>query len=278
MPFVEIDALNYFVDDRGDGDPLILLHGFTGQSASWERIREPLGPDHRTIAIDLIGHGQSDAPADASRYTFDRVVDDLAAITAKMGIERAAWLGYSMGGRLALALALRYPRLVASLILESTSPGIASTTDRRRRRAADEALAERIEQHGIAQFVDEWERLPLWQRQSALPACVLKTQRDIRLRNRPTGLAGSLLGMGAGVQEPLWHRLPELRLLTLLIAGQGDEKYARLANEMAAAIPHADLFLAAEAGHAVHLEYPELFTEVVRRFLATIPTMATRNN
>jgi 2-succinyl-6-hydroxy-2,4-cyclohexadiene-1-carboxylate synthase len=229
------------------------------------------------VSIDLIGHGKTSAPLDPSRYGFEQVLDDLAEIAHQLGLNRSAWLGYSMGGRLALGFALRYPSLVSSLILESATPGIQDEGERLRRCAADETLARRIEDVGVEAFVDEWERHPLWESQRALPVEVLQHQRDLRLRNSAAGLANSLRGMGQGAQPPYWDRLGEIQSPVLLIAGSLDRKFAGIAGQIGIKIPNATVAVIPEAGHAVHLEQPQQFSALVRGFLGNLEHHAAIN-
>jgi 2-succinyl-6-hydroxy-2,4-cyclohexadiene-1-carboxylate synthase len=172
-----------------------------------------------------------------------------------------------MGGRVALHLAAAAPARVRALVLESSSPGIADPTERAARIDADDALADAIERDGLAAFVERWERLPLFASQAVLPEVVLERQRAQRLRNDPRGLANSLRGMGAGRQEPLWHRLATLAAPTLLIAGELDAKYCAIARQMAAALPNARTAVVPNAGHAVHLEQANAFVRNVLEFL-----------
>jgi 2-succinyl-6-hydroxy-2,4-cyclohexadiene-1-carboxylate synthase len=268
MPTVEANGLAFHVAERGAGEPLVLLHGFTGSSASWWPVADRLAECHRVLAIDLIGHGQSSAPGDPSRYSFELALDDLSAVARHLQIAPATWLGYSMGGRLALGLTLRDRQLVSALILESASPGIADAAERARRHDDDEAMALEIEQHGVEAFVAAWERRPLWNSQSSLASTARARQRAIRLRNRPAGLANSLRGMGQGAQPSLWSSLSEITAPTLIIAGALDAKFAAIAPRMADAMPSARVALAPEAGHAVHLEAPAFFSEQAMSFLA----------
>lgn len=267
MTVVRAHGVDFNVVDHGNGPPLVLLHGFTGSSGSWWRVGHDLARHHRVIAIDLIGHGATSAPRDPSRYGFEHALDDLAEVISQLSLARAAWLGYSMGGRLALGLALRHPNRVSSLILESATPGIQEEGERLQRSAADENLARRIEEVGVEAFVCEWEGLPMWQSQRTLPVEVLQHQRDLRLRNSVTGLTNSLRGMGQGAQPSYWHRLGEIQAPVLLIAGSLDRKFAGLAGQMGIKIPDATLSAVPEAGHAVHLERPRQFTDSVRDFL-----------
>ncbi len=265
---IHTNGLDFRVLSWGSGEPLVLLHGFTGSAESWMPIVEDLAGDYQAHAIDLIGHGGSEAPDDSTRYEYDRAVHDLDSVLAELGIDRAIWLGYSLGGRLALGAALTYREHVSALIIERATAGIREEGDRANRRASDEAIASRIEKYGVEQFIAEWESLPMWASQQSLSPEVLATQRGQRLANTPVGLANSLRGMGQGTQPSLWDRLGEVRAPTLLIAGALDTKFADLANQMHLGIPDAVVALFPDVGHAVHLESPGQFCEIVRGFLA----------
>jgi 2-succinyl-6-hydroxy-2,4-cyclohexadiene-1-carboxylate synthase len=265
-----VNDISLHIELSGAGRPLLLLHGFTGSAATWAPHITRLAPHMRTIAVDLIGHGRSDAPPDPERYLMRRCVEDLLALLDLLEVERADVLGYSMGGRVALHLAAAAPGRVGALALESSSPGIADLAERRARITADEALAEAIERDGIAAFVDRWEQLPLFASQTALPANVRAHLRAQRLQNSAIGLANSLRGMGAGRQESLWDRLIDLHIPALLIAGELDAKYCAIARSMAAALPSAQQVVVPSAGHAVHLERPDVFMGHVLNFFGCI--------
>ena len=267
MSTYQVNGISLHAKFAGSGPPLLLLHGFTGSAATWCALAERLAPLRRTIAVDLIGHGESDALADSARYTAEHCVADLLALLDSLGVDRFELLGYSLGGRIALQLAAAAPERVARLVLESSTAGIADPAERLARAAADDALADAIERDGLAAFVDRWERLPLWASQAALPVEARERLRAQRLRNRPLGLANSLRGMGAGRPAPLWDRLPELGMPALLLAGALDEKYCALARQMAAAMPRAQLAIIPGAGHAIHLERFDVFTDRVITFL-----------
>ena len=251
----------------GTDDPILLLHGFSGDKSNWERLRSGLEPARRVIALDILGHGASDKPEDAADYHLDRVAVDIVDLLDQMDLDVAHLLGYSMGGRLALSLALRYPQRFRSLILESASPGIASDSEREARRLNDNALADQIEANGIEWFADYWERLPLWETQRRLPADVLESQRQQRLQNCATGLANCLRGMGTGAQPNLWLLLWSVKLPTLLIVGERDRKFRRITQDMLQCLPRAESQIMVEAGHNTHLENPDDFARAVLSFL-----------
>jgi 2-succinyl-6-hydroxy-2,4-cyclohexadiene-1-carboxylate synthase len=217
--------------------------------------------------VDLLGHGQTEAPTDPDRYTIEQSASDLAGLLTTIASGPINLLGYSMGGRLALYFALHYPYLVQRLILESASPGLPDVTSQQERVRSDEQLANAIETQGMVAFVERWEALPLFATQHALPADVQTMLHEQRLRNRPHGLANSLRGMGTGAQPSLWEQLPGLSVSTLLLAGALDEKFKIIAEQMATYLPKATVAIVPDAGHTIHLEQPQAFQTQVINFL-----------
>ena len=254
----------------GREEPAVLLHGFTGSTATWDPVRVELARYGPLLAVDLIGHGRTDAPPDPARYRMEECVADLLALFDRLGLRRVHLVGYSMGGRVALSLAVAAPGRVASLVLESASPGLADPAERERRRQQDEALARRIEEEGLEAFVRYWESLPLFASQQRLPAEVRARVRAGRLAQRPHGLAGSLRGMGAGVQPPVWDRLGGLDLPVLYLAGELDAKYAAMGREVVSRLPRGRLVIVPGAGHTVHLERPAEFAREVGAFWSEV--------
>jgi 2-succinyl-6-hydroxy-2,4-cyclohexadiene-1-carboxylate synthase len=243
------------VKEGGPGELLVLVHGFTQTQAAWEPVAARLRDRWRLVRVDLPGHGGSAGV----RAGFA----EAAALLGECG-GRAAYVGYSLGGRLCLRLALDRPELVRALVLLGASPGIADPAARAERRAADEALAAGIEHDGVAAFLDRWLAGPLVATHPP-PRAGLPD----RLANTPAGLASALRLLGAGAQAPLWDRLAGLRCPTLLVAGALDGKFAAIAAEMAAAIgPAAQRALVPGAGHAVHLERPAELATLVEGFLS----------
>ena len=257
-----LNGIRYHVQMWGDGEPLLLLHGFSGSALNWTPIVQQLQGTYQVIAPDLLGHGQTESSADPVRYQIEYAARDLVALLDALTIPHVHLLGYSMGGRLALFTALNYPARITTLVLESASPGLASPAERTARVRDDETLAARIEREGIAWFAAYWEALPLFATQSEAVRAALRT---IRLANQPHGLANSLRGMGSGAQPSLWERLSELVCPTLLIAGALDTKFATIAERMAVAIPSARVCIVPDAGHTVHQEQPLEYVQQVTK-------------
>ena len=261
-----VNGVAYHVEVEGSGPAVFFLHGFTGSGETWKPHRAALEA-FTIIRVDFLGHSRSDAPAAIQRYGMDACVDDLLVIQDRLGIARCAFVGYSMGGRVAMRVALRAPERLWALVLESASPGIGNTADRRDRVIQDARLAARIRKEGVAAFADYWQALPLFASQLRLPETARQALRDQRLQHTAEGLANSLEGLGAGKQEPVLPRLRNLRLPVLLLAGALDAKYCALAHQMATVLPQCRVHLVPDAGHAVHLEQPAAFDDVVHDFL-----------
>jgi len=252
---------------HGTGTPLLMLHGFTGSSANWTVHVQATAERFQVMTIDILGHGRSPSPTDITPYHMENVAKNIMHILQDLGIGPINLLGYSMGGRLALYIAVHYPELVQRLILESSSPGLATAAERDDRRQRDNDLADRIEANGIEAFVNRWEKLPLWDSQKRLSADQRTTLRQQRLNNNPTGLANSLRGMGTGAQPSLWQYLPQLNIPTLLITGELDTKFVRINRDMASKLPQAVHVILPGCGHTVHLERPLRFQQLLK----TIP-------
>jgi 2-succinyl-6-hydroxy-2,4-cyclohexadiene-1-carboxylate synthase len=233
------------VDDSGLAPRLAFAHGFTQTSASWQSTIEalrPLLPAAGYRPVDLPGHGA----ASALRTDLWGAADHLVAEAG-----RAVYVGYSMGGRVALHAALAHPERVPGLVLIGATAGIDDRAERLARREADEALADRLEEIGVEAFVDEWLANPLFA--GLTPATAM---RDDRLRNTAEGLASSLRLAGTGTQTPLWDRLGEVRRPALVLAGEHDAKFRALGERLATALPAADFEVVPGAGHSVQLERP----------------------
>ncbi|MCY4020808.1 MAG: 2-succinyl-6-hydroxy-2,4-cyclohexadiene-1-carboxylate synthase [Chloroflexi bacterium] len=264
---LHVNGHQYDLRISGQGETLLLLHGFGGDKSVWEALRAGLDSAYRVIAVDILGHGASDKPLQVCAYHMSRVACDIVSLLDLLRIPDCHLLGYSMGGRLALCLAAGHPARFRSLILESASPGLADAAERELRRRQDESLAERIEIKGIAWFVDYWERLPLWTSQRKMSKDVLSAQRQQRLGNSATGLANSLRGMGSGAQPNLWPYLEHATMPALLLVGEGDSKFVAINQLMARQMPRADLKVMPNAGHNIHLEQPLVFQGQVHSFL-----------
>jgi 2-succinyl-6-hydroxy-2,4-cyclohexadiene-1-carboxylate synthase len=232
----------------------LLLHGFTHTGSSWDPVVAALGERYRVVAPDIRGHG---AAGSAAPVSLESVIGDVAEVAPA---EPFTLCGYSMGGRIALHVALAMPARVGRLVLIGASPGIAEADERAARRAADEALAGELERTSIEQFAMRWAQTPVL---AGLPEEVLARVHADRLRSTPAGLARALRGLGTGVLPSLWDRLGELAMPVTLVVGERDQKFRSVADEMEAPIAEAEVVVVAEVGHAVHLEAPARVAEII---------------
>jgi 2-succinyl-6-hydroxy-2,4-cyclohexadiene-1-carboxylate synthase len=268
MTEIELNNVSYFYEAWREERPLlILLHGFTGSSQNWKPLLPSLTSHCQILTLDILGHGRSASPPDPTRYHMAQVAADIVTLLNLLTDQPAHLLGYSMGGRLALYLAVHYPERFASLILESASPGLKTDAEREERCQQDNTLANRIEREGIEAFVNFWESLPLWDSQKQLSPEIRAKLRQQRLQNNASGLANSLRGMGTGVQPSLWQNLPDFHLPTLVMTGELDKKFMGIAQEMMPLLPQANHVTAHDAGHTIHLEKPTQYTQTVVSFL-----------
>jgi 2-succinyl-6-hydroxy-2,4-cyclohexadiene-1-carboxylate synthase len=252
---------------RGKGPALVILHGYTGSAAGMRELSQAFAGEFETIVPDLPGHGCSIGRAESEGYEFEQCLRDLVATLESAGRDRAHWLGYSMGARLALACAVRHPDSVASLVLIGARAGIADEAARQARRRDDELLARRIESGGVEAFVDEWMAMPLIASQQRLGAEFVEEQRRSRLANDAHELAASLRGLGPAAQPALFDELAGVTVPVLLVAGELDRAFVDAGRDLAGRLPEAEVREIADAGHAVHLEQRDAFVRAAMEFL-----------
>jgi 2-succinyl-6-hydroxy-2,4-cyclohexadiene-1-carboxylate synthase len=234
-------------------ETVVLLHGFGGTRHAWDGVAARLHPErYLPLALDLPGHGRMAAERP---ITFAACVAHVLASAPA----RFALCGYSMGGRIALHVALAAPRRVARLVLVSSTAGIADALARARRRAADEALAAELEQGSFEDFIERWRSQPLFAGESEDAG---RLARADHRRNRPADLAAALRGLGPGVMEPLWDSLAKLEVGVSVVVGARDGAYQELGRRMVARLPRARLLVLA-GGHGLPLENPAGVAAVV---------------
>ncbi|WP_228027564.1 2-succinyl-6-hydroxy-2,4-cyclohexadiene-1-carboxylate synthase [Bacillus fonticola] len=265
MKSLSIRGVTYKLHQYGEGEPVVLLHGFMGSHQTWHTLYENKG--YKWYAFDLLGHGKSSAPLHFARYDCSAQVEDLYACMQSEGLSSFHLIGYSMGGRLALAFACRYPHMIRTLTLESASPGLLSREAREQRSFVDEGRAHQIETEGCAAFVADWEQLPLFQSQQTLPLSVRQRIRLERMSHTDGGLAGSLRGFSTGRQPSFWGKLNTLAFPIHLVTGGEDKKFVQIARKMKRIMPNCIHIVIPNVGHAPHVEAPIKFSNAVTTFL-----------
>ncbi len=225
-----------------------------------DRIAEPFREEREVIVPDLQGHGPGPHSCDIADYTVDAMADAVdALVTAPFHL-----VGYSMGGRVALAAACSHPDRIRSLSLIGASAGLVSEEERIRRAESDDALADRILHEGLEAFVDDWMANPLFATQARLGTDFLVGSRAQRLTNEPVALARSLQAASTGRMRPLHAELSRCEMPVALIVGDEDPKFAAIAATMAETMPNATVHTIADAGHATHIEQPGATVAAIR--------------
>ncbi|MGE6488073.1 2-succinyl-6-hydroxy-2,4-cyclohexadiene-1-carboxylate synthase [Paenisporosarcina sp. NPDC076898] len=255
--------VSYSIKNKNALETILFLHGFTGSTKTWHPIIEQLPETVRCITVDLLGHGNTESPKDYKRYEMSEQLKDLHVLIQTLNITSFSLVGYSMGGRVALAYALSYPEYVRKLVLESASPGLDIEADRLSRIAADNQLAMKLESEGLSSFIDFWQDIPLFQSQKKLDEIKLQSIREDRMQQTASGLWNSLKGMGTGRQPSYWFRLNELKIPVTIITGELDEKFTIIGKQMTKQIQNSQHLEVSEAGHAIHVENPVQFATII---------------
>src|SRR4029077_12258555 len=265
VPLLDGPDVTLSYSTYGEGEPVTLLHGFTLSGRSWRELIGKMPDGWMWVVPDLRGHGDTRTAVGAP-HTMDACAADLEMLWARIGIGRSHVVGYSMGSRLALHVAVRLPERVRSLLTVSAHAGL-DEASRAGRRQSDEALAERIERFGVDPFVNYWSAQPMFAGLERRGAGFAARIRAERMANRPGGLAASLRGMGAGAMEPLWSELARIAIPCTFVAGEDDAPYVWWARRLAGAVPGSTLELVARSGHAVYMQRPAVFARVLAAHL-----------
>ncbi len=268
---VKFDNVNLNIETPSllspDKTYIFFLHGFTGSSADWNNITPFINKNFIPLSIDIIGHGKSDCPDELKYYRVDPLIEQIKKVTENFAEKKFILCGYSMGGRLALSFEKKYPNILEGLILESSTYGIKDKTEREVRKKQDKELTEFIKAHSIDEFVEHWLNKNLFDSLKKLPEEKLNKIKNEKRKNKKTGLINSLLGFGTGSMPCLLDNLKDIKIPTLLITGEFDQKFSEINKEMAKELPDSKHSIINNAGHNTHIENPKEFINAVNEFL-----------
>jgi len=270
--YYKTDLVSFHYFDSGSLDiqeTVVFLHGFTGSSRDFLGMPDTIISSYRCLMPDLPGHGKTQILEDETNYRASEQVALLEQWLSSLGQSKFHLFGYSMGGRLALQFAVKNSHQLHSLILVSTTAGIKEETTRLERAKADFELAQKIFDSNPADFLTDWLAQPLFQGVADRGQEFIAKEVLRRLPLQPFGLACSLKYFSSGVMPSVWHRLTNIKIPTLVIAGSKDQKYRTLASEIVAVIPNATLRIL-PTSHAPLVESPALLWKHVAEFLNTI--------
>jgi len=238
----------------GEEPSIVALHGFTQHGGMFEELAGFLSQGIE--APDLPGHGTSPGGS------FLSAVESVGRMTRGRPL-----LGYSQGGRIALGVAVRYPRAISHLVLISANAGIENRSERQSRRSSDQMTARRIRDIGVEAFIDEWTAAPMFTGLQSRGRAWLDRDRTMRLENTAEGLAWAITGMGQGAQPFYGKSLECLTMPILVIVGGDDPSYLERGEWIVESTPNSTLAVVERAGHALVGEAPDHVASEVTRFL-----------
>lgn len=246
---------NYYLTTKTNKPVILLLHGFMGNSNDFMDAIFQLSENFCCLTVDLPGHGKTRVIGSDEYYNMTNTAVALINLLDDLKIDKCDLFGYSMGGRLALYMAINFPTRFDRLILESASPGLKTEAERSLRRRSDFKLADKLENSNFQDFLSSWYNQPLFE--SLREHHNFHKVRERRLENNPLELAKSLRNLGIGNQPSLWDKLGNYQIPTLLMVGEYDGKFQAINTEMARLCQMAKLKIIPESGHNIHLENPK---------------------
>ena len=262
----------HFIQAGEKSKPAVLfLHGFLGSARDWCDVITLFSDEHWCLAVDLPGHGKTVVNRSEEAYQMENCANGLVDFLDSLDIGKCDIVAYSMGGRLSLYMAVNFSHRFERVVLESASPGLKTKQERQDRRAHDKILAERLETGSLKKFLKEWYDRPLFATLKQDKKRFTRLMADRRENNKSssaTGPATSLRMMGAGAQPSLWDQLHKIQARLLLIVGEKDDKFKRIAAEMAPKCPKVSVSVVDGAGHNVHWEKTEEYARLVKDFLS----------
>ena len=252
----------YFVGDRRK--PIVLfLHGFMGSGEDFAVVANLLKSDFCCLLIDLPGHGHTEVSLDAN-YRMPELASAIVKLLTELSIKKCFLVGYSMGGRLALYLTLRFPQYFIKVVLESASPGLETKAARVNRIKQDLEVAKKLKNLDFALFLEQWYSNPLFISFKQHPNYNQAIAK--RLKNDPHKLAKSLRYMGLGSQPSLWQELKTNQIPLLSIVGELDRKFIAIAEKIASLSTNSKLEIVKNTDHNVHFEQPLMYAEILNSF------------
>ncbi len=247
-----------------DRIPILFLHGFTGSSNSWDNILKKI--DHPTIAIDIPGHGKSPFNDIKGDYTYKDFRNELYLSLSKLNINKLHICAYSMGSRLAVSFAQKFPKMIKSLIIESGSLGIVDSMKKEERFNRDIETAESII-NSYSHFIDEWKKNPLFEKQMERNPTQYKIQNDIRTSHSPKHLAKSLISFSKGTMPAFEEAFSLFKFPIYFINGEDDTKYIKVARDMMKINKKSIQYIVEKANHNINIENNKIYLTTLNNIL-----------
>ena len=261
----ELPQLHYRTNGKPGNPPVLFLHGFMGNANDWNEVIQFSSQQYYCLTADLPGHGKSNLDAHI-KYSFPNTGFAVIKLLKQLDIKKCFLVGYSMGGRLALFLTLRYPQFFLKTVLESASPGLRTPQEQEARKTQDAGIAKELEEGDFETFLKKWYSQQIFQE--------ITESRNFdkliadRLMNDPKMLAQALRFLGTGAQPSLWEELRKNKIPVLLLVGEHDIKFQTIAHEMTMSNRFFQTKTMVECSHNIHFQKPEQFAEYIKKFFA----------
>lgn len=271
MTYAKINGVNLNYEVHGDsGEPLVLVHGYTGDITDWRHQLPAFSQSHRVLIVDNRGHGASDAPADRDAYAIRHMAADVQALTGELGFDRYHLLGHSMGGAVVQEIALESPERLLSLTLHDTADGFSDTFQNPVLQAWRDWRFRVAEEQGMEAVADLTSPFPP---PPHMPAERLEETKLRLARMAVDAFIGAFNGLSAWVGTR--ERAASINVPTLVIWGDLDSGFIIEASKrLANTIPNAEPAEIPECGHSPQFERPTLFNEALAGFLSRVPSPA----
>jgi 2-succinyl-6-hydroxy-2,4-cyclohexadiene-1-carboxylate synthase len=268
MATATINGLEMHYREKGEGFPVVLVHGFTGNSRNWALTVPVLTRQFRTISVDLRGHGHSAKPVRAEDYTLEAMADDVYALLQHLGVRDCYLAGHSMGGMVSQHIVLDHPELVRALVLVDTAAEIPEGLVNKERLAARERLVAIAREQGMEAVFDEQLRVNPPADGMQANAEFLRTWREQFLLTSKEAYIYGARGMAS--RKSLLGELHRVSVPTLVICGENDEPFLEASRKMHAEIHGSRLEVIEGAGHSPQIETPAPFNAVITEFLSKV--------
>jgi 2-succinyl-6-hydroxy-2,4-cyclohexadiene-1-carboxylate synthase len=265
MPHATINGNEiHYRDTGGDGFPVVLVHGFTGNTRNWALTVPALREKFRVVSLDHRGHGLSHKPTEIESYQLEFLADDLHGLLQHLGIERCFLVGHSMGGMVAQLLVLDHPGLVAALVLVDTAAGIPQSLRAKERYEERQRLVRIAEEHGMEAVFEEQLKANTDPRVRENPEFVQVWREQFLMTSREAYIGGA---HGMASRRSVVPRLKEIGVPTLIVCGENDAPFLEASQVMHDKVPGSELIIIPGAGHTPQIETPTEFNRVLTRFL-----------
>jgi len=267
MTLLNVNGVNINYEEKGDGEAIVFLHGFTGSTNDWNSQVSLIQDKYRCISVDHRGHGGSDAPVGEEYYAIKIFADDVYQMLQKKGVAKCCLVGHSMGGFMSLQLVLDHPEIVNGLVLVDTSsgdwdtaPGYAEFRAKLVELALNEGLEAAFEYDAANNppRVEKFEKHP--------------EQREIARQKVLNTSVEGYVHIGNCFQKwpSVTSRLGEIKVPTIIFLGEEDEGFITASDVLKEGIAGSKLVVVPGVGHNPHEEAPDLFNKDFSEFLPKI--------